>query len=172
MKESVTLQKLTMEERRLCRFAGPGKYPTRLQQYLKCPEVFAEATKIGLIALSLTATFRHYLRRFIRKFRPEKLLPDKDLWLCIARDGRFLVRQGKNGEEIVNLSETDHYIFHYLCFLQLHQFWNGIRKHSRFPATRLLIAVRDFSDRMDESVDYDALLRRAECIAEHIRVIK
>ena len=148
-------------------FDGSEVYAGMLQQYLEYPEFYF----CGKQDICATKTFRHYLRRFIRTFRQEKLLPNKNLWLQLEKCGRFSVRLGRNGEELPDLSETDSYIFQYLCFLHLRRFWNGIRKRCRFPALVLPVMVRDFSDRLDESVDYDALLERATTISDQVLVI-
>lgn len=109
-----------------------------------------------------------YLHRFIREFSPALLLPDKDLWLHLEENGRFVVRLGKSGEEVPCLSETDQWIFRYLCWLHRVRFWEQAGRWSgrEMPKPRLLI--RDFSDRLDESVDFDVLLRRAEEISHQI----
>lgn len=164
----------TREEQALCLFARPADYGTRLKQYWENPEDFAERTmdSPGAPALSTTKTFRYFLRRFIRSFRTERLLPDKDLWLQLEKNGQFSVTQGRNGEKVPHLSETDNWVFAYLCFLHLRRFWDGVRKRCRYPASVLPVVIRDFSDRLDESVDYEKLLRRAETVSSQIIVLK
>ena len=103
-----------------------------------------------------------YLRDFIQTFQPERLLPEKDLWLQLEKDGHFAVSLGKNGTKLENLSESDAYVFRFLCFWQLHRFLKGLRAWNQLPAVEYFLEVPDFSDRLDESVDYEALLARAE----------
>ncbi len=171
MKPSI-LQELTREERRLYCFRGPGAYPVLLQQYLKRPEAFAETTKIGTISLSQTKTFRHCLCRFVQSFQPEKLLPGKDLWLYLEKNGRFTVRRRQDGARMPQLSETEQAIFQYLCFLELRRFWNVVRQKCRYPERRFSVVILDFSQRLDESVDFNALLLKAKEIANRVVVIK
>lgn len=163
----------TKEEQEFLCFIRPVGFHIQLQQYWECPESFVEwTTQPGsTISLSVTKTFRHYLRRFIRTFRPEKLLPDKNLWLQLAKDGRFLITRGKNGSEVCDLSETDALVFQYICFLQLRRFWNQIRRRSRYPAPILPVLIWDFSDRLDESVDYNALMERALEVSGQVIVL-
>lgn len=157
MKEGNIYRLSCAESFRTVCFDGSGVYAGMLQQYLEYPEFYF----CGKPDICATKTFRHYLRRFIRTFRQEKLLPNKNLWLQLEKCGRFSVRLGRDGEEISDLSETDNYIFQYLCFLHLRRFWDGIWKCCSFPALALPVIIRDFSNRMDESVDYEALLERA-----------
>lgn len=155
------IKSLTKEEQELLCFFRPVGYHTRLQQYWEYPQGFSERTTApkSNISLSTTKTFRRYLRYLIRTFQPEKLLSSNDLWLHLEGNGRFSVRLGENGEEITALSEADNYVFQYLCFLHIRRFWNGLRKHCRFPAVKLPVMVQDFSDRLEENMDYDALLQ-------------
>ena len=151
-------------DREIFCFQESGIYPVRLQQYLECPESFP--------ALWQTHTFRRTLRHFIRTFRSGKLLPHKNLWLDIRENGRFYVKCGKTGKEVPNLSETDRWIFQYLCFLQLHCFWNKLQRHSAFAAPKIPLLIRDFSHRLDAQVNFDDLLQRAKSISEQILVFQ
>ena len=161
---------LTPEERKLSCFFGPGSYSVRLYQYgdpaHRCTDDFQESTW----GIGTTQTFRRYLRWFIRNFRPERLLPHKNYWLCLEKDGRFTVRLGKHGEKIPDLSETEHWVYHYLCYLHLLRFWNGMRKRCRYPVPDTPILIRDFSDRLDASVDFRKLLARAERIKQQVLI--
>ena len=122
---------LTHEELGLLYFEEPIGYHTRLQQYLEHPQGFAARTALpnSTISLSMTKTFRSYLRQYIRNFQPEPLLPGNELWLHLERDGRFSLRLGPNGEEVNDFSESDFFIFQYLCFLHIRRFWDELRKH-------------------------------------------
>ena len=171
--QTSVIDSLTRKEAELLCFSGNIGYHTRLQQYLEYPQGFAaRTTPTGSnISLSTTKTFCCYLRRFIRDFRPEPLLPSGDLWLHLEKSGRFSLRLGVNGEEITDSSEAEFLIFQYLCFLQMRRFWNTLRKHYLFPATTLPVFIRDFSARLDENMDYDLLLRRALDVSKQVVVL-
>jgi hypothetical protein len=160
----LTYEHIGREEQALLVFSGMKEYGTRLKLYLEHPEKMQ-----GVIYQS--KTFRHYLRWFIRRFKPAKLLPDKNLWLCMERNGCFSVRLGRKGPRCVHLSETERYVYRYLCFLHLRRFHLEARKRCRYPAAAMPVVIKDFSDRMDESVDFTALLERARCITSQILVI-
>ena len=95
------IKSLTQEEQELLCFFRPVGYHTRLQQYLAYSRGFAARTTRpkSNISLSTTKAFRHYLRRFIRNFQPEPLLPGHTLWLHLEKSGRFSLRLGKNGKK-------------------------------------------------------------------------
>lgn len=143
-------QWIEKEEQALACFDKTFSYELWLHNYLQ----FAQLRQGS-------RAFLHCLRRFIRRFRPEPLLPNKTLWLHLEKDGCFAVRCGKNGQRLLNLSETDKWVFRCLCFLQLRRFWVCARKRCRYPKTDLPICIPDFSDRLDESIDFPALLSRA-----------
>ena len=167
------VKSLTREEQELLCFFRPVGYHTRLQQYWEYPQGFAARTILpkSNISLSTTKTFRCYLRRFIQSFQPEPLLPDHDLWLHLEKNGLFSLRLGKHGEEITDFSEAEFYVFQYVCFLHVRQFWNDLKKCYSFPPTILPIMIQDFSRRLDENIDYEALLQRAATITSLVVVL-
>lgn len=133
-------------------FFGDDGYATQLQEIVngkKTPAAFCK-----------TEPFRKYIQQYIRSFRPEKLLPGKNLWLCLGKDGRFLVRQEKSGEEVLCLSETDLWAFRFLCFVHLRRFWDTAQRKCNIPGVLFPAMTWDFSRVLDRSVDFEALLRR------------
>ena len=174
MSEEIKIIKsLTREEKDLLYFFRPVGYHTRLQQYLEYPEALAKETTQhnGGVALSTTKTFRRCLLNFIRTFQPEALPTNNTLWLHLEKSGCFTVRFGKDGEIITGLNEADNYVFQYLCFLHIRCFWNHLQEYCCFPAVKLPFLIQDFSDRLDENIDYEALLRRAATIAALVVVL-
>ena len=97
-----------------------------------------------------------HLTRFIRTFRPERLLPGKDYWLHLEADGRFSVRLGKTGEELPHLSETENLVYRYLCLVQLLRFWE---QTGQLPK-ETCVGLRDFSHRLEEGTDPGQLYAR------------
>lgn len=167
------IKSLTREEQELLSFSRPVGYHTRLQQYLEYPEALAKETmqRKGGIALSTTKTFRRCLLNYIRTFQPEALPTNSTLWLHLEKSGCFTVRMGKDGEIITGLNETDNYVFQYLCFLHIRCFWNYLQESFRFPAVKLPVLIQDFSDRLNENIDYEMLLQRAATIAALVVVL-
>lgn len=156
-KREYLLPQCDQEYKTVC-FDPREPYQRMLQQYWHRAGEFAGKTG-GIVG---SKTFRWYLQSFIRSFQPEKLLPQKDLWLCIQKDGTFYVGQGEMGQPLCHLAETDQLVFRYLCFAHFCRFWENIRELSRFPAFRPPLLIRDFSDRLDAGVDFEALLQRGQ----------
>ena len=167
------IHSLTKEEQALLYFAEPVGYHTRLQQYLEYPHGFAAKTTLpkSKVSLSTTKTFRCYLRRFIRNFQPEPLLPGHDLWLHLEKSGRFSLRLGENGEEITDFSEGDFCVFQYLCFLHIRRFWDDVRKCCSVSTATIPLIVRDFSRALKNKKDYAALLELALEYATQVVVL-
>lgn len=152
------------EEFRMCCFHGLGDYPVRLPQYRqpedRDPGSFGEDTNPA----GQTQLFAHHLRQFVMGYKPQKLLEEKNYWLSLEPDGRFIVRWGEGGEEILSLSETEQRIYHYLCFLQIVEFWSALQEQCCYADTKLPLLIRGFAERLDESVDLPKLLARAEAL--------
>lgn len=167
------IKSLTKEEQELLCFSQPVGYHTRLQQYWEYPQGFQERTSptSNAVGISTTKVFRRYLRDFIRLFPAEPLSTGNPLWLCLESNGRFSVKLGKTGEEITDLNDAEFLIFQYLCFLQIRHFWDGLRRRCRFPAVRLPVFIRDFSEQVKKQVDYDALLQRAADISSQVIIL-
>lgn len=99
-------------------------------------------------------------------------MPDKDYWLQLEPDGKFVVRLGICGEELPNLSETERWIYHYLCFLQLLRFWDGMQQLRNYKDVKLPVLIRDFSEHLDGSVDIRALYARTNGLPRQRLIIK
>ena len=171
--QACIIQSLTKEEQKLLYFSEPMGYHTRLQQYWEYPQGFAVRTTPpqSSISLSITKTFRCYLRRFIRNFQPKPLLPNHNLWLHLEKSGRFSLHLGKNGEEITDLGVEDFYVFQYMCFLQIRSFWDNVRKCCGFSVAALPVLICDFSCFLKNNTDYAALLELALKSANQVIVL-
>lgn len=160
------------EEHDLSCFLSPEVYPVRLHQYKdpapRYPGNLWDATG----SIGSTRSFRDYLHQFIQRFQPQQLVPDKNYWLQLEPDGRFVVRLGICGEELPNLSETERWIYHYLCFLQLLRFWDGMQQLRNYKDVKLPVLIRDFSEHLDGSVDIRALYARTNGLPRQRLIIK
>ena len=145
------------EIQKLSYFESSPLYTHRLQQYRACPHDFRDTTA----DMSMTQTFRTHLRQFIRRFRAHPLQPEKDLWLCLERNGRFTLRRDFSGDELPCLSETEAHLFRYYCFLHLLDFWSGMEILRNHQEVHLPVLIQGFINRLDEAVAqnplYDAL---------------
>ena len=160
--EWLTLLSSMPEVSRCCCFDGPEDQGKQLHIYLEPEERYPGDFDDATMGFGKRTAFRYYLRRFIRYFRPIRLLKDKNYWLCLDHDGKFSLRLGKKGQEIPHLSETENWIFHYVVFLQLVLFWDGAQAKKRHFFYKKPLLIRDFSPRIDESIDFDRLMSMAE----------
>ena len=158
------------EEQELSCFLAPGVYPVRLHQYKdpaqRYPGNLGQATR----SIGSTRSFRDYLRQFIRSFQPQRLLPGKDYWLHLEADGRFTVRLGIHGEEVPRLSEAENWVYHYLCFLHLLRFWDGMQDLRNYKDVKLPVLIHDFSKYLDESVNQVSLFAQARSLARQVLI--
>lgn len=136
----------------ICLFT-PGVYPVRLP-------LSAESCQEN----------REYRDRFISAFQPQRLRPEKNYWLQLENDGRFTVRLGLQGEEITWLSETENQIYHYLCFLHSLRFRDGMVCDSDENTLKFPILIRDFLNRLDESVRPTPLLQQADSLGRQVLI--
>jgi hypothetical protein len=158
------------EEQILSCFLAPGVYPVRLHQYKdpaqRYPGNLEEATR----SIGSTRSFRDYLRQFIRSFQPQRLLPGKDYWLHLEADGRFAVRLGTHGEEVPRLSEAENWVYHYLCFLHLLRFWDGMQDLRNYKDVKLPVLIHDFSKQLDGNVNQVSLFAQTRSLARQVLI--
>lgn len=143
----------TREEMDLVCFRQPKGYPLRLSQY-----------RLGRIStlrytrpVGYTATFQFHMRRFIREFQPQRLVPGKELFLHLFRDGTFRVHLGD--DENPTLSETEQTIYYYLCFLHLQRFWAQILERHSLDGPVLPVIIPNVLNRIDGSIDREEIIR-------------
>lgn len=152
--EYLQLFRHTKEEMNLIRFKPANAYPTRMSAY-----------KLGRIhrlqytrPVGYSATFQFHMRRFIKAFQPERLVPGKNFFLHLRQDGLFSIRCGD--QEMPPLSETEHILYHYLCFLHLQQFWAQILQLHSLDGPILPVIVPDVLSRLDESIHRESVIAR------------
>ena len=79
--------------------------------------------------IGTTKTFRSYLKNYIRTYKPQCLRKGKEYLLILDNNGEFRVTHPKLPVDTVpNLSESENILYHYLCFLNLSEFWYGIEQ--------------------------------------------
>lgn len=160
----------SLEEQELSCFFAPGVYPVRLHQYKdpaqRYPGDLWQATR----SIGSTRSFRDYLRQFIRSFQPQRLLPEKDYWLHLEVDGRFIVSLGIHGEEVPRLSEAENWVYHYLCFLHLLRFWDGMQDLRNYKDVKLPVLIHDLSKQLDGNANQVSLLAQARSLARQVLI--
>ena len=109
-------------------------------------------------------TFRSYLSDFKRGFEAERLRPDKAYELVLGQDGRYDVSHPLIDRAGDTLSESEQILFQYLCFLRTAEFWRGFEKLRNLHGLEKPLLIRDFVERLDESIDVGELMRRTAAL--------
>lgn len=117
-----------------------------------------------------TQTFRACLKQYINTFRPESINNKKRYQLTLNRQGKFEVSHPDYPGEIF-LSTTEEKLFHYLCFLNLAEFWEGIEKIRNLHHERKPLLVQNFLEYLDESTDISALLSRTLRLKRQVMIL-
>ena len=112
--------------------------------------------------LSETKAFRSYLKTFIQDFKSETIRDGKRYELYLKKDGRYAVRYKGDNDMPVFLSESEQTLFRYLCFLRTAEFWQGFEELRNLHGVKKPILIRDFLERLDESIDMQDILERTK----------
>ena len=142
-------------------FDGRDKtLPMRLCRYRNWEDYGTPADlSHGTDYLAATKIFRSQLNRYIQTFQPERIHCRKSYQVTINRQGKFEVyHPGVNGD--VFLSETEEKLFHYICFLNIAEFWTQIESTRDLHHERKPLLIRNFLEFLDESTELDGLLER------------
>jgi hypothetical protein len=97
---------------------------------------------------------------FIKNFEPELIRDDKQYEIAIENNGTYRARYRIDDKAPANLSESDRTLFRYLCFLKNAEFWQGFERLRNMHGVGKPLIVKNFIERLDESVNADALLAR------------
>ncbi len=104
--------------------------------------------------------FRSYVLDFIKNFKSEPLRAGKGYEIVLEKNGLYGVRC-VDGEGLdVCLSESEQTLFRYLCFLRTAEFWQGFEEIRNLHSVKKPFVIKDFLERLDESIDVSELFDR------------
>ena len=86
-------------------------------------------------------------------------------------NGKYAVKHGSDGDFPVVLSETERTLFRYLCFLRTAEFWRGFEELRNLHGIKKPLIIKDFLNRLDESVDSEDLLRRTQKLGRQVIIL-
>lgn len=135
--------------------------PLRFLQYAN-EEVYFPRNELHRLTgkMSSLKTFRAYLKQFIKQFEPQVIREGKLYEFILKSDGRYGVRYKNDDGMPVCLSESEHIIFRYLCFIKTLEFWSGFEELRNLHGLQKPILVENFLERIDESIDIQILIKR------------
>jgi hypothetical protein len=71
----------------------------------------------------------------------------------------------------VFLSASDRTLFRYLCFLRTAEFWHGFESLRNLHEAGKPLVIRDFLERLDESINVGTLLERTAKLNRQIIIL-
>lgn len=153
-------------------FGGGNKTFFKLLQYLDEDRHYSsqELSKRTEM-LSETKSFRSYLKSFIANSKPELIHDGKRYELCLDAKGKYVVRYRGDNDTPVFLSESEQTLFRYLCFLKTAEFWQGFEELRNIHSVKKPILIKDFLERLDETVDTQDMLERTRQLNRQIIVL-
>lgn len=135
------------------------KYSDYLYAYKK--RDFDETTEKEQSKQANEKTFRWLLNEYIINFKPREINKNKNLWLNITPQGKFLAVKKCGDKSIAyDLSASEKTLFNFLCFIGINafrQFVNGVRD---FNYKEKPLIVINFSEFIDEEFNYIAFLQK------------
>lgn len=105
-------------------------------------------------------TFRAYLKEFVENFNSEVIRGGKEYEIFLDEGERYSVRRQLDFESICHLSECDKTLFYFLCFMKTAEFWQGFEELRNMNGVAKPLIIKNFSERLDESIDVEELLWR------------
>lgn len=134
-------------------------YPLRLAFY-KDNKYFYKGEFSSLTnGIGETRTFRAFVNEFIKKYEPELISKENDLWLSLKDNGEFVVTKGENGEATTDLNQKDLFVYNMLCFLNLVRFWDEFNEIRDMNTEKLPVVIK-----IPDNCDWDL-----ECFNENIK---
>lgn len=140
------------------------KYPHKIKCYKDTEKYYPDNSFADVTdGIGTTKTFRSYLKNYIRTYRPQRLREDKEYLLILDNNGEFkITHPNLSIDAMPCLSESENMIYHYLCFLNLSEFWYGIEQIKDIHHVRRPIIISDFVERIDSSIDITEYIVRTQ----------
>lgn len=149
-------------------FIGNEKHAfLRILNYLNEPEM-PDRYDDGLLHIK---AFRSYAFDYVQNFKPEPLREGKRYEIVLEKNGLYGVRYMDDGEQPVYLSESEQMLFRYLCFLKAAEFWQGFEEIRNLHSVKKPFIIKDFLERLDESIDVAELFSRTLKLGRQIIIL-
>lgn len=138
-------------------------YPHRLYCYKDSERYYPQGDFSRVTdGYGCTRSFRAFMNEYIQNFLPVKLCANKNYYLNLSPDGRFVVKD-QNTDEI-SLSEGENVLYNYHCFLCLADFWSRAQKIRDFNRVNKPLVISDFIEKLDESISIAEILAKTNDI--------
>lgn len=161
------------EEDEICFYAN-GKFKNYISRlaYYKDHEFFYPNGRLARLTngICLVRSFRAYLTEYIRKFKPQRLNPNKDYFINISETGEFFVY--RENRKKVFLSAIEETLFDFFCFLNIIEFWEGFEAIKDLNFIKKPIIITDLFERIDESIPKKHIINRLKKLDRQIFLIE
>ena len=121
--------------------------------------------------VSALRAFKSYLRTYIKNFKGEAIRHGKHYEIVLKPNGIYAVRHRIDGDLPVFLSESERTLFRYLCFLRTAEFWRGFEEIRNLHGIKKPLIIKNFLNRLDESIDVGDLLKRTEELGRQVIIL-
>lgn len=148
------LLNMSPEERSLMCFEDyeNQNYPLRLAFY-KDNKYFYKGEFSSLTnGIGETRTFRAFVNEFIKKYEPELISKENDLWLSLKENGEFVVIKDENRKATTDLNQKDLFVYNLLCFLNLVRFWDEFNEIRDINTIKAPVFIK-LPDNCDSNLD-------------------
>lgn len=150
-----TLLNISAEERSLMCFEDFEKqnYPLRLTYYKDNKYFYKGRFSTLTNGIGETRTFRAFINEFIKKYEPELISKENDLWLSLKENGEFVATKGENGKATADLTPKEIFLYNLLCFLNLVRFWDEFNEIRDINTIKVPIVIK-LLDNCDFDLSY------------------
>ena len=145
-------------------------YPHKIKYYKDLEKYYPDNSFADLTdGIGTTKTFRSYLRNYLCAYKPQRLRKDKEFLLILSDNGEFkVIHPDLPIDTMPYLSESENILYHYLCFLNLSEFWYGIEQIKDIHHIRRPLLISDFAERINSSIDIADYIARTRKLNRQI----
>lgn len=141
--------------------------PIRLSKY-KDHEFFYPHKNLSRLTNGscISRVFRAYLNNYIKNFKPQRLNPNKKIFIDISAYGDFFVK------DKLFLSASESALFDFFCFLNIVEFWEGFSLIKNFNRIKKPLIITDFFERIDKSIPKSHIIKRLDSLERQIFILE
>lgn len=128
-------------------------FPHRLCRYIRAEQENDREFLKSTAGAGFTDAFRSYLKHYIRHFKPQLLRPGKPYRLALSLTGAFTVIHPGAPDTVFYLSDIENRLYHFLCFLNLAEFWAGFEAIRDMHHVQKPLFISDFFEFLPQDTD-------------------
>lgn len=134
-------------------FRQKEDFPHRLCRYIRAEQENDREFLKGTAGAGFTDAFRSYLKHYIRHFKPQLLRLGKPYRLALSLTGAFTVIYPEAPDTVFYLSDIENRLYHFLCFLNLAEFWAEFEAIRDMHHVQKPLFISDFFEFLPQDTD-------------------